>query len=532
MEITALSRAPARAVNESAARASDIALQQPSGRATEKLITTDLWPHGLTAQGREMRACALPSRVDARGRAIGATLADLIEQEWISALKQRSGRAEIAVAVNGRPVARAAWRETPLKGGEIVTLRAALADGGGDKNPLRTILQIGVLVAAIVVPPLLFTATWAQTLAGAAITIAGGLIVNAIAPPILPDTARPRAIEPIYSLSGGANRARAYEPLLLVLGAHRVFPDLGAAEYTEISGDDHVLHQIFNFGLGDLAVDDLRIGTTALDSYEEVETEFGDARGRIALVAGNVDSIAGGVLDDTQWLERTTAAGTRRIGVDITGRLFRIDDEGEIQANSAEIEIEWRAPGQATQRRTITLMHDSQAPLRRTFAYDLAAAGAWTVRVRRTADPDPSDRVHDELAWAALRAYQIDDGDYSGQTRLGLRIRATGQLSRPPRPSLRHGAPARADVGRRPLDRACRDLQSGLAVPLVCAGPAYRRPPGRRRRLARYAHRRGFDQGLGRMVRGPGARLQSRARPHPLPCRGADHDRPMRPREP
>ena len=438
MEITALSRAPARAVSESAARASDIALQQSSGRATEKLITTDLWPHGLTAQGRTMRACALPSRLDARGRAIGATVADLIEQEWITALKSRtdrcaaeasSGRAEIAVAVDGRPVARAAWRETPLKGGEIVTLRAALADGGGDKNPLRTILQIGVLVAAIVVPPLLFTATWAQTLAGAAITIAGGLIVNAIAPPILPDTARPRAIEPIYSLSGGANRARAYEPLLLVLGAHRVFPDLGAAEYTEISGDDHVLHQIFNFGLGDLAVDDLRIGTTALDSYEEVETEFGDARGRIALVAGSVDSFAGGALDDTQWLERTTAAGTRRIGVDITGRLFRIDDEGEIEANSAEIEIEWRAPGQATQRRTITLMHDSQAPLRRTFAYDLASAGTWTVRVRRTADPDPSDRVHDGLAWAALRAYQIDDGDYSGQTRLGLRIRATGQLS-------------------------------------------------------------------------------------------------------
>ena len=293
-------------------------------------IITDLWPHGLTAQGREMRACVLPC---------GATVADLVAREW------PGPPATVAVAVNGRPVARAAWRETPLKGGEIVTLRAALADGGGDKNPLRTILQIGVLVAAIVVPPLLFTATWAQTLAGAAITIAGGLIVNAIAPPILLDAARPRAIEPIYSLSGGTNRARAYEPLLLVLGAHRVFPDLGAAEYTEISGDDHVLHQIFNFGLGDLAVDDLRIGTTALDSYEEVEIEFGDARGRIALVAGNVDSIAGGALDDTQWLERTTAAGTRRIGVDITGRLFRIDDEGEIQANSAEIEIEWRAPG-------------------------------------------------------------------------------------------------------------------------------------------------------------------------------------------
>ena len=415
MGITAPSRVPAP----------DVAgvLKQRSDR-TPAHITTDCWPHPLTAHGRTLRPCAL---------APGATLADVVAREWpagMAALKQRSDSAAIMATVDGRPVPRAAWAGTPLAGGEIVTLRAVLA-GGDDKNPLRTIFQIALLVAAIVVPPLLFTSAWAQALAGAALTVAGGLVVNALFP--LPGAAGPRAgarPEPVYSLAGGANRVRPYEPLLLTLGAHRVFPDLGAAEYAEIVDGEQYLHQIFNFGLGDLAVSDLKIGETALASYAEVETEFGDAQGRIALVAGNVDSVAGAALEDTAFVERTTAAGTRRIGIDLVGRLFRVDDDGAIKANSATVEIEWEpAGGGAAERRSVTLTHDSQPPLRRTLGYDLARPGAWTVRVRRTADPDTADRIYDDLSWAALRAYQADDGDYAGQIRLGLRIRATGQLS-------------------------------------------------------------------------------------------------------
>ena len=403
-----------------------------SSEAVGRTITTDLWPHALTAQGRAARACALPCGLSRDGaslipRASGATLADLVAQEW------PGSPAGLAASIDGRPVPREAWRETPLRGGEIVTLRAVLA-GGGDKNPLAAILQIGLLVAAIVVPPLLFASTWAQTLAGAAITIAGGLIVNALAAPpaapALPPPERAQA-EPVFSLTGGANRARTYAPLLLVLGAHRVFPDLGAAEYTEIVGGEQYLHQIFNFGLGDLAIDELRIGETALASFDEVETEFADARGEIELVAGNVDSAAGGALEDTAFIERMTGQGTRRIGIDLAGRIFRIDDQGDIQANSIDVEIEWEpadGSGPVT-RRTVTLTNDDQTPYRRTLAYGLGGAGAWTVRVRRAADPDASDRVYDDLSWSALRAYQADTADYAGQTRLGLRIRASGQLS-------------------------------------------------------------------------------------------------------
>ena len=412
------------------------ALMQRSGRAggaridNRATITTDLWPHGLTAAGREMRVCGLPSRVDARGRAAGATLADLVAREWPG----QSGA--VAAAVDGRPVARADWHTTVLRGGEIVTLRTVLAGGGGggDKNPLATVLQVALLVGAIYFPPLLFEGAINQALFAAALTAGGTLVINAIAPPRgpdRPDLPRPggAGADPLYSLAGGANRARAYQPLLLVLGAHRVFPDLAAAEYSEVRGGEHYLHQIFHFGLGDLAIDTLRIGETPLASYDEVETEFGDAQGRIGLVAGNVDSIAGGALEDTDPIERTTAAGTRRIGIDLAGRIFRVDGKGAIVSNSVGVEIEWRNDAGSVGRRSLTLIHASQAPYRRTLAYDLGRADAWTVRVRRTAGPADSDRIYDDLSWAALRAYQADEADYAGQTRLGLRIRATGQLS-------------------------------------------------------------------------------------------------------
>ena len=395
-------------------------------------ITTDLWPHPLTAEGRETRPAVVPP---------DATLADLIADVFpgASALKQRSGRADapigesagapIIAAVNGRVIPRVAWAETRLRDGQIVTLRA-LAGDGGDKNPLRVLLQLAVIVASVFVPPLITSSLLGQAAIGAAITIAGGLVINAIAPLPSPDTAQAARAGPIYSLTGGANRARPYEPLLLVLGEHRVFPDLGAAEYTEIVGDDQYLHQIFNFGLGALDVGDLRIGDTPLDAFEEVQTEFGDAQGRVRLVAGNVDTEAGAALDDTAFVERATAPGTQRIGIDLGGRLFRVNErDGAIQGHSADIEIEWEAPGVAVQRRTLTLTHERQTLLRRTLAYDLGSARDWTVRVRRTSEPSTDERTFDDLAWTALRSYQPDEADYEGQTRLGVRIRASGQLT-------------------------------------------------------------------------------------------------------
>ncbi len=373
-------------------------------------ITADYWPHPLTAAGRE----TVPP---------GATLADLIGD-------MLPGDIELDATIDGRAVPRAAWHETRLGEGQIVTLRAVAGDGGDDKNPLRILLQLAVIVASIFVPPLLTANLFGQAAIGAAIAIGGGLIINAIAPLPSPDQTRTLPPDPLYSLTGGANRARPYEPLLLVLGTHRVFPDLGAAGYTELEGDDQYLNQIFNFGLGQLEIDELKIGETPLGSFDEVRQEFSDARGRIGLVAGNVDTTADAALDDTEFVIRQTGAETDRIGIDIAGQLFRIDKQGRPQEQAVTLEVQWEPVGGGPgEQRTVELANDSQGGFRQTLNYDLGREDQWTVRVRRTTEPSDEDRTFDDLAWTALRSYQPDEADYAAQTRLGLRIRASGQLS-------------------------------------------------------------------------------------------------------
>ncbi|MCY4555624.1 MAG: MoaD/ThiS family protein, partial [Chloroflexi bacterium] len=150
-------------------------------------ITADLWPHPLTAAGRETVPAVVPP---------GATLADLVGD-------MLPGDIELDATIDGRAVPRAAWHETRLGEGQIVTLRAVVAGGDDDKNPFRILLQLAVIVATIFVPTL-FPAlgNLGQAAIGAAIAIGGGLIINAIAPLPLPDQSRPLQAEPLYSLTG------------------------------------------------------------------------------------------------------------------------------------------------------------------------------------------------------------------------------------------------------------------------------------------------------------------------------------------
>ncbi len=133
-------------------------------------------------------------------------------------------------------------------------------------------------------------------------------------------------------------------------------------------------------------------------------------------------------------MTRTTGDDTYRIGIDIAGALYGFDRQGRPERRTADIAIEARRAGGGgawTRLGAETLGHDDTSPFRRGAAWDLAGEGTWEVRVRRTSAPADDDRSGDDLTWAALRSYQTDAADYTGQRRLGLSIRASSQLSGP-----------------------------------------------------------------------------------------------------
>lgn len=434
---------------------------------------------------------------------------------------------EIVVFVNHRMVEVAEWDVlVPIPGDCIVV--EAVVSGGDGSNPIASLLSIALMVFAPMLGEALNVAlfsaesSFAFALSNAAlgglIAIGGNMMISTIFSAQQPSSASKsiKQESPTYSLSGGSNRLRQYEPLPLLMGQHRIFPDYGAKPYTEFEGDDQYLYQVFNFGIGNLVIEDLRIGETLLSSYSEV-TVTRATGADLPGFWGNVDTVDGAALTYAAgWITRTTGLNTQRIAVDIVGTFYAMDDDGDMLYRGATFGMEYCETGtnnwqpfipdqvQAAQyywsRGTwqeivsdpyygeddlyhpgetslvwvqrnydtnlspsahtdggmipnlliwrwvpvgsdpypassyinslsqIELGRKSTKPLRKTIVRDVPA-GQYDVRVRRLVPDETNISASSSAEWAAMRSYQEGTADYTGQTVIGVKIKATAQLN-------------------------------------------------------------------------------------------------------
>jgi len=76
----------------------------------------------------------------------------------------------------------------------------------------------------------------------------------------------------------------------------------------------------------------------------------------------------------------------------------------------------------------LTLTNDSTKTVRRSYAR-YVSEGQYEVRLWRYSQAEIDDRYISDFTWTVLKSYQPDTTDYTGQTRLGMRIRASDQIS-------------------------------------------------------------------------------------------------------
>ncbi|HHJ11886.1 MAG TPA: hypothetical protein ENK00_01795, partial [Chromatiales bacterium] len=180
----------------------------------------------------------------------------------------------VVLSLNDRVVPMSEWSRTVPSTGDLISVRATVHDGGdGGSDAKRVILTIAVLVASYYtfgLVSILAESQLAGVVAAAAVSVAGTLLINKIAP--LPGTELDSGenASPTYTLTGGSNQARPFKPLPLVIGTHRIFPDYGAKPYTEFQGQDQYLYNVFNFGLSDVTLSDYRIGETPIANFTDV----------------------------------------------------------------------------------------------------------------------------------------------------------------------------------------------------------------------------------------------------------------------
>lgn len=373
----------------------------------------------------------------------------------------RDPRLVWVAAIGERRVPRGMWARTFPKPGMIVTLTAAVhgGGGGGGKNPLQSVLSIGLMLIApgiggAIANAFGFGATnvafggffgaellWGKVFGGL-VSVLGNALISRIFTPDQPALAEASGrgpfsggnVSPTYSLSGGSNRARPYSPMPLVLGRHIIFPDYGAKFYTEFVGDDQYLYQVFHFGFAPLTLSDFKIGSTPIASFTDVTIEESGDDGALDLFPANVDTVSGGVLTSSAgWLTRTSSIDATAIAVEIGGDLYAINPDG-IGRREVDIDVEYRAVGAGTwlpfvdAGSTIRLGNASRKGLRVTYRRELVR-GQYEVRVRRVTADETRDDLVSNLTWTQLRTYQPDLADYTGQKRVAVRIKASGQLN-------------------------------------------------------------------------------------------------------
>jgi hypothetical protein len=367
----------------------------------------------------------------------------------------------VYVEIDGWPVPREKWHLIRPKAGHTVNIRIVPmgGGGGGGKNPLRTILMIAVMVAAIALGPALGAAMFGTSIINAGLGIGltvgqgialtgaigtaiiggiGMLLVNAIAP-VKPPKAPSLNGTVSYSdskthfIEGSRNQPSLWSAVPVVFGRHRMVPPLGAKSYTEVLGDSQYLRMIVVWGYGPLSISDIKIGETPISEFEDVQisTRQGyDSDGPLTLFTSDVSeqTLSLNVLNASSWINRVGQPQAVEMSIDITfpQGLAQYLDDGSRTSRSVAIEIRYRRVGDSTwlapnfsahtvssswisvgsNSTTVTVSQATTSAIKHGFRWPVPVSGQYEIEVRRLTGDTDSDRIFDDSYWTAIRTIQ------------------------------------------------------------------------------------------------------------------------------
>ena len=388
-------------------------------------------PHPLTLEGRTVTIGAELRPGETLAAFLTRAGVDLSQGDWI-------------ITIAGHQVPRLMWERTRPHHGMLVECRRPVG-----KSALKVVAMValtyftmgagsGALLGV-------FGAT-AGTLTAFAITtgafMLGSMLINKLLPPTQAKGSQyKQETGSTYSLTGARNRARPFETLGLVFGSVKVVPDYAAQPFSWFEGEDQYLYCRFQAGLNAGSVSGLKVGETDISAFTDVSIAQSGFPGTTTQLEdwSNVDTIAGGALTAPtapgSYVTRTSSAASVRLAVDIGVQLYDMASDGKFNNATVSIELERRllpsgswgpfSGGSAT----VSFSSKSTKPIRRTIVTDALAAGQYEVRARKMTADVATTSAANTVEWGSLKSYQLDSGAYAGYPQVGVRIKATGQLS-------------------------------------------------------------------------------------------------------
>ncbi|MXV11641.1 DUF1983 domain-containing protein [Xanthomonas sp. LMG 8992] len=348
------------------------------------------------------------------------------------------------VSIGGRVVERHLWHHVKPKDGQVIEVRGAVRE-----NALY-IIAYAALIYFTWGYGAATAGMWGAgaiagtygALAAAAVYVAGSIVINKVLGPKLQAPSAGQA-DNVYSLSAGRNQARPYEPLPLLFGSVRIAPDLISNPYTWYEGNDQYLAMTLTPGVNVDRIEAIYNGDALLSSFEGVQTFTRGLPGMpqqdIPLYS-NADTVAGGELDThgnkgvpSDWVQRTTGTNTLRIQVEMEYLLFDLTSKGKPKRNTETIQVQYCPVGTGAWQMlgSRTVANDDQTTQRTSIAADVAQ-GQYDVRVRIAGINTDGSGATAKFTWSSMTSVQRDTASYAGIPRIGIKIKATGQLNGAP----------------------------------------------------------------------------------------------------
>ena len=247
--------------------------------------------------------------------------------------------------------------------------------GGGGKGGgiLSAVLTIAVVVAATyftagIGTAGLMSATGAfggtLTTLGAAtamgISMVGMMAISALIPPPSANTNNGGSSgygsteSPTYSLGAQSNGMKKYQPVARIYGRHKVFPQLAANPLIQNVGTISTIASLYDFGLGDIRVTDLKIGDTMASTFNpELIWHHDSLVPNTTFLTNRVgyDQFSYILKSGSELIIRTKQS-TTAFDVDLTfpRGLCYFNDQGSPSPHSVYVNIEYRKLGETAWR--------------------------------------------------------------------------------------------------------------------------------------------------------------------------------------
>lgn len=336
-----------------------------------------------------------------------------------------------------------------VKPNSFIVVMPKIAKGGG-KSLLGLVAVIALSVVSFGVGAAVGTtagmwgagmaswSAWGYLAAAAVMFLGGSLISKFMAPKI--DTGKYQTEDPTYSWSGVQTMDAQGNGIAITYGKVKSGGQ-SLQKFTTNDGDDQYFNWLVSAGEGPLTISDIKLNDNPIGNYESVSYQIREGSNNQDIISGFGDTYVNKSVsyevNNNEWrMDEVDSNAAQGIVIELecSQGLYHANDNGSLGTAWIKVTAQYALSGSnnwVTFVDNVQISGAKSGVVRKQFRVDKLASGKYQVRVTvnsRSADVN-SSRDGVKIWWTQCNAIIYDDFSYPNTALIGIKAKATSQLS-------------------------------------------------------------------------------------------------------